>query len=129
MKEKILRNKKIYILFMTLIMLIASVLALGLSTTTAEAYTVNAYKNKTYGTYSTNGSSYSSGCPGNFSIYMHPSSYSSSSSSISNDVVLNWTYVYSLSCLSVASVERHNKARKTGATTAKSVWESHIPKS
>lgn len=115
MKEKILRNKKIYILFMTLIMLIASVLALGLSTTTAEAYTVSAYKNKTYGTYSTNGSSYSSGCPGNFSIYMHPSSYSSSSSSISNDVVLNWTYVYIKIEVSALSNHRSFELRRNGS--------------
>ncbi len=92
MKTKTL-NKKFYVILMTFILLLASAFALGFSMMTAEAATNSSNKCKTYGSYSTGGS-YTSGCPSNFSIYMHSSSYSSSVQTISNDRVLNWNYVY-----------------------------------
>lgn len=91
-------------------MLLASAFALGLSTTTAEAYTICANKCKTYGTYSTGGG-YTDGCPGNFSIYMHPSGYNSSVTTISNDRVLNWTYVYI--DIEVSALSSHSSFRLT----------------
>ena len=86
-------NKKFYVILMTVIMLLAAAFTLGFSTMTAEASTYSSNKCKTYGTYSTGGD-YTSGCPSNFSIYMHSSSYSSSVQTINNDRVLNWNYVY-----------------------------------
>ena len=89
----VVKKRKFYVTLLCGIMAVASFFGVALNTKTVNAATSTSAKYKTYGTYSTGGG-YSSGCPGNFSIYMHSSSTDGSTGTIYDDKVLNWTYTY-----------------------------------
>ena len=93
MKSKLLKNKTIVIAVLLLLIMIAVCSALCLNVSTAEAATSTTYKYLTYGSYTT-GNGFKSGTPSNFSIYMHSSYLSGSSSLLYNDSILNWNYFY-----------------------------------
>lgn len=94
------------------LMLLCGAVSIGLSTgnvQTAQAATSTSAKYKTNGSYNTGGAE-TSGCPSNFTIYMH-SSVQNGTGTISNGRVLNWTYTYIK--IEVATLSNHVSFRLT----------------
>ena len=94
------------------LMLLCGAVGIGLSTgdvQTAQAATSTSAKYKTNGSYNTGGAEIS-GCPSNFTIYMH-SSVQNGTGTISNGRVLNWTYTYIK--IEVATLSNHVSFRLT----------------
>lgn len=83
-------------------------MALSNSTSTSAKY-------KTNGSYNTGGAE-TNGCPSNFAIYMHSSSQNGSTGTISNDKVLNWSYVYIKIEVSQLSNHQSFKLTRNGIT-------------
>lgn len=98
------RGEKL-LLFWMAIFILFGVFYAGINTVAVHAATATTAKYKTSGTYSTGGD-YRSGCPDNFAIYMHSSIQTSSTGTIYNDKVLNWTYVYIK--IEVSALSGHN---------------------
>ena len=92
MKENIKRNtfKGVLLLALTLVMLFGAFLV---SPLTASAATSSSPTYTTYGSYNTGDGSVS-GYLSEYKIYMHSSSTTGSTGTISNGKVLNWNYVY-----------------------------------
>ena len=103
-------KNKICITLLGFIMAVAAVFGLCLNTETTHAATSTSAKYKTYGTYSTGGA-YSIGCPSYFGIYMHSSSQNGATGTISDDAVLNWTYVYIK--IEVSDMKSHSSFKLT----------------
>ena len=106
----VVKKRKFYVTLLCGIMAVASFFGVALNTKTVNAATSTSAKYKTYGTYSTGGG-YSSGCPGNFSIYMHSSSTDGSTGTIYDDKVLNWTYTYIK--IEVSNISNHQSFKLT----------------
>ena len=82
-------------LFLCLVLLLALAAVgaiFGAGSTQASAATYTTPKYKTYGT-TTEGTTTTSGSPGNFTIYMHGSS-TSGTGTMYNDRLIDWSYVY-----------------------------------
>lgn len=108
------RSKNIIILFFAAFLLMCGGIV-GMNSVSVYAATSISSKCKTSGTYSTGGD-YQSGCPDNFAVYMHSSAQNGATSTIYNDKVLNWTYVYIK--IEVNALSGHNsfKLTRNGAT-------------
>lgn len=115
MKTKITTRYKILLLLLCVLTFVGALFALTtMSIKPAYAATSTSAKYKTYGTYS-EGDGYISGCPSNFTIYMH-SSTQSGTGTIYNSKVLNWTYVYIK--IEVSEITEHTsfKLTRNGST-------------
>lgn len=88
--------KKILTVMSMALLLLCGAVGIGFGfggATTAQAASYSSPKYKTNGSYNTGGAE-TGGSPSNFGIYMHAASQNGSSGTVSNDKVLNWTYVY-----------------------------------
>lgn len=104
------RNKRITgLVVLCVLLLIALGAAFGINIMQADAATSTSAKYKTNGSYNTGGAE-TSGCPSNFTIYMH-SSVQNGTGTISNGRVLNWTYTYIK--IEVATLSNHVSFRLT----------------
>ena len=84
----------------------------GAGSTKASALTYTTAKYKTYGT-TTEGTTTTSGSPGNFTIYMHGSS-TSGTGTMYNDRLIDWSYVYIKIEVSAMSAHESFKLTKDG---------------
>ena len=84
----------------------------GMNVQDASALTYTTPKYETYGK-TTEGDTTTSGCPSNFTIYMHGSS-SSGTGTMYNDKVIDWSYVYIKIEVSAMSAHESFKLTKDG---------------
>ena len=104
-------------LFLCLVLLLALAAVgaiFGAGSTQASAATYTTPKYKTYGT-TTEGTTTTSGSPGNFTIYMHGSS-TSGTGTMYNDRLIDWSYVYIKIEVSAMSAHESFKLTKNGST-------------
>ena len=92
--------------------MIGTIFSAGSTQASAATYTTPKYK--TYGT-TTEGTTTTSGSPGNFTIYMHGSS-TSGTGTMYNDRLIDWSYVYIKIEVSAMSAHESFKLTKDGYT-------------